>query len=321
MISVIIPVYNGESYLNQIYASFVNQTYQNFELIFVNDGSTDDSLNKMKELSQNKPLKIRYINQENGGVSAARNAGLDIAEGGYICFCDVDDTVKKTYLEDMHHLLAYQSIDLVIARDELSKGDRIRSEKHSGDSYIMSASIALEKYLYGVIDTTCCATMVKKDFLLKNNLQFADGYKYGEDVHMLWRMIAYSSQVAYLDKPLYVYHLQAGSAMSAFNSDRFHAYFLTKDLENLMKKKHPVFFDTFKKYAANKILWSITWQWATQVNNKEFLSFVKRNHVKKSMYELITFKNRKVAFSSLVCIISPTIFRKMAIFIGKRYMA
>ncbi|HLQ96193.1 MAG TPA: glycosyltransferase [Pseudogracilibacillus sp.] len=321
MISVIIPVYNGENYVEQIYESFTNQTYTNFELIFINDGSTDGSLNKIKQLSINENFRIKYINQTNSGVSAARNAGLRKAEGDYICFCDVDDTVNKTYLEDMYFLLTRGNTDLVIARDQLNREGKIRPEQHTGNCYIMPAAMALEKYLYGILDTTCCATMVKREFLLKNNLQFADGYKYGEDVHMLWRMIACSTNVAYIDKPLYIYHLQAGSAMSAFNSDRFHAYFLTKELEDLMQKRHPVFFDTFKKYAANKILWSITWQWATQITNKEFRNFIKRNNVKKSMYDLLTFKNKKVALSSFICLISPTVFRKMAIFIGKRYMA
>src|SRR5699024_5918694 len=89
MISVIIPVYNGEKYIDRVYDSFVKQTYTDFELIFVNDGSTDESIKKIETLSAENTVPITYMTQTRGGVSAARNTGLALAKGDYICFCDV----------------------------------------------------------------------------------------------------------------------------------------------------------------------------------------------------------------------------------------
>src|SRR5699024_9060429 len=321
MISVIIPVYNGEKYIDRVYDSFVKQTYTDFELIFVNDGSTDESIKKIETLSAENIVPITYMTQTRGGVSAARNTGLALAKGDYICFCDVDDTVMSTYLEDMHTLLVNEDIDLVIGRDQFNKDGDNQLDKYTGNGYIMPAQMALEKYLYGNINTNCCVTMVKSKFLRRHDLTFANDYKYGEDLHMLWRMIAYSTNVAYLDKPLYIYHLQPNTAMSTFNSDRFHAYYLIQKLEKLIQKKHQIFYNKFKKHAANKVLWSIAWQWSTKVTNQEFRQFIEENQVKRSMYDLLTFKDKKVALSALLCIISPSVFRKIAMVLGKRYIA
>ena len=113
LLSVIIPVYNVEPYLEQCLDSVVNQTYKNLEIICINDGSTDNSL-KILEKYQKKDKRIKMINQKNKGLSGARNAGLDIATGGYIAFVDSDDYLElNAYEEAMKVMLQDRSIDLV----------------------------------------------------------------------------------------------------------------------------------------------------------------------------------------------------------------
>ena len=113
LLSVIIPVYNVEPYLEQCLDSVVNQTYKNLEIICINDGSTDNSL-KILEKYQKKDKRIKVINQKNKGVSVARNAGLDVATGEYIAFVDSDDYLElNAYEESMKVMLADRSVDLV----------------------------------------------------------------------------------------------------------------------------------------------------------------------------------------------------------------
>ena len=113
LLSVIIPVYNVEPYLEQCLDSVVNQTYKNLEIICINDGSTDNSL-KILEKYQKKDKRIKIINQENKGVSAARNAGVDIATGEYITFVDSDDYLElNAYEEAMKVMLQDRSVDLI----------------------------------------------------------------------------------------------------------------------------------------------------------------------------------------------------------------
>src|SRR5699024_11735196 len=97
MISFNIPVYNDEKYIVRVYEYYVKQTYTDFELIFINYRSTDESIKKIETLSAENTVPITYMTQTRGGVSAARNTGLALAKGDYICFCDVDDTVMSTY--------------------------------------------------------------------------------------------------------------------------------------------------------------------------------------------------------------------------------
>lgn len=110
LISVIVPVYNVEKFLNQCVDSILAQTYKNFELILVDDGSKDKSGDICDDYAKND-TRIRVFHKENGGVSSARNYGLDNAQGEYVCFVDSDDWVDETYIEDM---VKFGEYDLVM---------------------------------------------------------------------------------------------------------------------------------------------------------------------------------------------------------------
>ena len=100
LISIIIPVYNSSAYLDECIGSVLMQTYKNIEVILVNDGSVDDSLEKCRKHAANDP-RIRLINKDNGGVSSARNAGIRASSGRYIAFVDSDDTISPDFCSKM----------------------------------------------------------------------------------------------------------------------------------------------------------------------------------------------------------------------------
>lgn len=113
MISVIVPVYNVECYLRKCVDSILNQTFKNLEIILINDGSTDSSGSICDEYAQ-KDSRIKVIHKENGGLSSARNAGLDIAQGEFIAFVDSDDWIdSSTYKTAVDYLLQDSSVDIV----------------------------------------------------------------------------------------------------------------------------------------------------------------------------------------------------------------
>jgi len=111
-ISVIVPIYNGEKYLDRCIKSLINQTYKNIEFIFLNDGSTDNSLKIIKKYAS-KDKRIIVIDKENSGVSDTRNLGISKATGEYICFCDCDDVYELNYLERMHDIIKKENVDVV----------------------------------------------------------------------------------------------------------------------------------------------------------------------------------------------------------------
>ena len=105
-ISVIVPVYNAENYIEKCIYSILNQTYEDFEIIVVNDGSSDNSLNKLLKLKDEYPDKIRVFSQENKGVSVARNFALENVNGDFIAFVDSDDWIESDYLQVLKDALA-----------------------------------------------------------------------------------------------------------------------------------------------------------------------------------------------------------------------
>ena len=114
-ISVIVPVYNVESYLSQCLDSIINQTFTDFELIAVNDGSTDSSLSILHDYSK-RDSRIIVIDKPNTGVSDTRNLGLSNAQGEYVCFVDADDILSHTYLGDMYEIASRKHADMVLCK-------------------------------------------------------------------------------------------------------------------------------------------------------------------------------------------------------------
>ena len=186
LISIIMPVYNAEKYLNRSIESIMNQTYNNIEIILVNDGSTDNSL-EICTSYQEKDNRIKLINQANKGVSFARNKGIDEATGDYIMFIDSDDYVEKNMIEDMVSKITEDDIDLVISgikMDYIKNGQVIKEEKYKLKDKMYTIVEMLNDILID-IDLICiCGPWCKlyKTEILKNNkIKFTNEFTMGED--------------------------------------------------------------------------------------------------------------------------------------------
>ena len=130
MISVIIPIYNAEAYISECLQSVGNQSYKDFEVICVNDGSPDNSADICQRFV-NKDKRFRLINQENGGVSSARNRALKEAKGEYVCFVDSDDVIDKLYLENLNNLAKDGSFAVCsYSRKIMNLGAKARNVRH-----------------------------------------------------------------------------------------------------------------------------------------------------------------------------------------------
>ena len=317
IISVIIPVYNGTKYIKRILDCLNAQKYKNFEVIFVNDGSIDNSLKLLQQYKEVFPLQIRIVDQPNQGVSAARNSGLAAAEGEYVCFCDVDDCIAPDYLSAMYFNIYDKDGDVVICKS--GKGEVIsKNIKNSrGIAQVYATQDFLELYLYGKVISGVWTAMIRRAILKKNDIEFASGYHYSEDLHFMWRVFAYSHKIIFLDQILYFYEWNAGSAMSKFDSRRFDGYFLMKKLEPFFEVKNAKFYPQFKKYAAARIMWSIMRLGACKLAYKDYKSFFEKYNLKEEMSRLLTFPNIKVRLSALIYLIAPFLFYCMASYIGK----
>ena len=112
-VSIIVPFYNVEKYIEKCLTSLVNQTLEEIEIILVNDGSKDESIKVAKDFEQKYPAKIRYYEKPNGGLGDARNFGIKFAKGEYIAFLDSDDYVEPTMYEEMYEMAIKEKSDMV----------------------------------------------------------------------------------------------------------------------------------------------------------------------------------------------------------------
>jgi glycosyltransferase involved in cell wall biosynthesis len=204
MFSIIVPLYNKAPYITKAINSVINQTIPDFELIIVNDGSTDKSLQLAREINDDR---IRIINQENHGVSVARNNGVQKASFDYIAFLDADDWWESNYLAEMHKLIAkYPDAGIWAAK--------YFKVKYGGKT---EANIGVEKEFYDgcinyfkVYAKTMWMPITSSSFIIRKHIfeqfgGFNPNLKLGEDFH-LWSRIALKYKIAFLNKPLIYYN-------------------------------------------------------------------------------------------------------------------
>lgn len=311
LISIIIPLFNAENYIIQCLDSFEKQIYKMFEIIIVNDGSKDNSASIVESYSKKSDMKIKLINQENAGVSAARNKGLDNASGEYICFVDADDMVGPEYLSQMVDIINEYDCELVICGfkpipENWDISLYIYKKYHTK---IMTSDEVLRKFLYQDIVSGVWSLMVKRNVIKKNSLRFAEGYRYSEDLEMVWKLISHSKNVAYNRSQLYIYRVRNGSAMSFVDDRRMDGFALIKGLEKYFERVHPNFAKEFKHYGTARWVWATLWQAALVSDNyKSFLVVSNKLNAKKYMKKLFTYPKLCVAISSFTYCILPFLY-------------
>ena len=238
-ISIIVPVYNVEKYLSKCIDSILNQTFNNFELILVDDGSTDSSIQICDEYRM-KDKRIKVIHKQNGGLSSARNAGLDIALGKYIGFVDSDDFIHKNMYQLLYSNLTKYNGDISICRfGRIFDGEKSTNIEDSCNVKVteMTGYNALENlYNDKFLDFIVAWNKLYKREIFKD-IRYPVG-KIHEDEFIIHRILYESKKVIYIDKILYYYYQRDNSIMGKkFNLksiDRVYAY---KDRVDFFRKK------------------------------------------------------------------------------------
>ena len=213
LISVIIPAYNCEKYIGDCLDSIFNQTYKNIEIIVINDGSTDGTINILKEFEK-KDSRINLIDKENTGVSNTRNLGIKVAKGKYFTFIDSDDWIEKDFIEELHKSIIKNQAEIVRCNYMLVENDKkikrkvrnIDYKKYEGDSVneviseFLISNTGNENYVM--------LFMIKND---KEKIFFDENLIYMEDLIYYFDLIASRKSIYFLDKELYNYRSNASS--------------------------------------------------------------------------------------------------------------
>ncbi len=208
-VSVIVPVYNVEEYLERCLDSLVNQTLKDIEIIIVNDGSTDGSKEKIQKYI-NTYKNIVYLEKKNGGLSSARNYGIPYAKGEYIGFVDSDDYVELTMYEKMYNKAIEEKSDMVECdfiweypnkkREDIGK---VYSSKK--EAIIEARVVAWNK-------------IIKKDIIEKTKITFPEGLRY-EDIEFFYKLVPHLNKISFV-KEVFVHYIQRESSIANTQNER-----------------------------------------------------------------------------------------------------
>lgn len=233
-ISVVIPVYNAEKYLSNTLNSLSKQTFQEFEIIMVNDGSKDRSLEIINDYQINHS-NVVVVNQENKGVSVARNVGIQYAKGEYVCFLDADDLYHKDCLQKLYKI-ADSNADVVICDMGIFYHECKLPFEQQEDIRIEELRHKYQEGLFGYlmergIGISSASKMYKRDFLLQHDLFFDEQSTYGEDMFFNWKVLLAAKIVYYANYVLYYYRQSRKSAVSRFHPNLYASYM--REYENV----------------------------------------------------------------------------------------
>ena len=312
-ISVIVPVYNVEAYLERCVESILQQTYAHFELILINDGSTDSSGQICDHLaSQYENIKVYHI--ENAGVSNARNMGIQLATGSWVTFIDSDDFVTQDYLATLASAVEGVNVGFVIAPlHHIKNGIVTDIPSHSGKTELWSTEETMKELLMTTRTSFFpVAKLFKRDLLADE--KFNTNYHLAEDALFLTELLLKTRcSSVFIDKPVYYYDHREGSATTSVNRYVFDTIEVYQQIIAQVSQAFP----NLKYELINRECWSY-------ITVYDKIIFTSREEYQKEKAELRTWivqhrreiwkdayftTFRKVAILSLV--ISPWLYKKI----------
>lgn len=228
-VSIIVPIYNAEKYLCRCLDSIELQSFEDFEVILVDDGSPDNS-GKICDTYVNKDIRFRVIHQSNGGVSVARQTGLDAANGEYVIHADPDDWVEKDWISMLFEKIKEENADIAIC--DVDKIFKKRTMVYHEDPFSDMSADIIEKFLSGKLWGSCWNKLVRRELFGKYNIGFIPTMSMWEDLYVSCRLMMNSLKVAYVPKVLYHYDfcVNEGSLCRRFDERRIKSAKMFVDL-------------------------------------------------------------------------------------------
>lgn len=228
-VSVIVPIYNVEKYLEKCINSLLSQTLEDIQIILVNDGSKDNSGNIAREYEKNNKNRIIYVEKENGGLSDARNYGLKYATGDFVAFLDSDDYIEKNAYEEMYNKAIEENADYVECDFIWEFPNKIRVDKQY--------PYKNKKEMLSFVRVVAWNKLIKRQLITDNNLEFPKGLRY-EDVEFTYKLIPFVNKFAYVDKPFIHYVQREGSIANVQNERTAEIFTVLDNVIEFYKKNN-----------------------------------------------------------------------------------
>ena len=311
LISIIVPVYNVEQYLEKCVDSIINQTYKNLEIILVDDGATDSSSKLCDKLAK-IDNRIKVYHKENGGLSDARNYGVERATGDYIGFVDSDDYIDAEMYEKLYEAIKKENVDVAECNLKIIYPNRVELFTEQNYYNVCTKQEYLEEYLkIEKIFGSACVRLIKSNIAKK--LKFPVGKLY-EDTYYAYDLINVADSYVIMEAPYYNYLMRENSITNArFNPRIFDLIEIVEEFHNIVYENYPELeeaADYRKMYAYFSVLNSILLEEEFKNNSfyPQIVNYFKENHIKLLRNKYIT-RNRKL--SILLIKININLYRRV----------
>lgn len=311
-VSVIVPVYNGEKFIEECIKNVLNQTLEEFELIIVNDGSTDNTLDICKRNSEGDK-RIRIINQENEGVSSARNKGIKLSQGEYICFIDCDDKIDKHYLESLY--IACKKNNTLMACCTVESigyncGECNLSRSMDEGDY-SNIEVLEELFKFRNLNWGPCGKIFHK-LLIKEKIEFPNLHAY-EDLAFVYKAIYQANKIHFTTNCTYYYihEVDNGAMYNFIKSPTIDVIVVANEILDFIKMKGlPIWDKSFYGIVSQVIMYINNIDW--KENSSKI--YIKETSKLLSKYRVDIFKNQIIPYKEKILLIILSYS-----YIGSRY--
>lgn len=237
LVSIIVPVYNVEKYIDKCLNSLVNQSYKNIEIIVVNDGSKDNSQQIIDEYKKNYSKLIKSFIKKNGGLSDARNYGIEKSSGEYLAFIDSDDYIDKDYVKDLYNSIKKNNSDIAVC-GVVDEYNELQKKKVYKNYIPEKCGNILDDPRQLFNRASACNKLFKKSLFKDKSMRFEKGKIY-EDLCLIPKICLKADRISYVDKPLYNYVIRGGSIMIGANLEKnLDIIFVFDSIINYFKKEN-----------------------------------------------------------------------------------
>ncbi|TGK51911.1 glycosyltransferase family 2 protein [Leptospira kanakyensis] len=302
LVSVIVPVFNVEKYIVDTIRSILNQSFLDFELILVNDGSQDNSISIAEDILSSENVKFKILYQENKGLSSARNLGLKHALGEFVVFVDSDDILDPEFLNALISQAKTKEITASVVNFRfITQGEDKTSVKKI--NYTVFDNLFLqEQFLKRKVTLIIPCMLIRRSFLIKNSIYFDESIYFSEDQEFIWRLINHNIKISYSDAKLYFYLIRPNSIMTTINPNKvMSGYVGIKKLEFNSSFINGMFVLPRWTIGALKTV-------AKRSDYKTFIYLTKKLELEKHLDILFSFPDIRVRLVAFVCKISFFIF-------------
>lgn len=309
-IRIVIPCHNCARTICRALDSLHQQSFQGFEAILVDDGSTDDTWKIITQYAAHSPLKLLCLSQRHAGAAAARNLGMEDCTTPYLMFLDADDVYHPDLIRCLYHGVGHgcDTAFCLTSRDVDAVFSDVRSVP-ADCFHRLAIDEAMEYFMYHKEQIHFTGFLYSREILTRHAIRFRSGVCYGEDLEFVWKYLAHCTNACLVHARLYGYENHPASAVHQVRWSKTDLADAMLRTGQYLRKQHPTFADSFSSYMLPRSMWTVAKTFALGRKWSMYQLFCQRYHLRPYMRQLAeTARSRPLRLTARLYLLSPWLF-------------